>query len=265
MRGIEYIEIRGADLNVIGIIDTATSVIWHSVFFGVGDFEIYTALTPEAFALLQEERYITRPNNDEVGIIEHIHIANDIENGYMITASGRFAKSILDRRLIYKLSGNTNTPTILKGNVEVAVREVIKNNAIACAFDSKRNMPILELGQLANIPQIIVDENGKAAEKQVSYQNLLEYTDGVLEEYGIASKCVLANEKLQYFIFSGTDRSVDNTDGNMPIIFSKENDNLLTSEYTNDISTEKLNNCTKHAVLEQSYKKSENKTYSSQN
>lgn len=231
---IEYVEIRGHDTNIIGIIDTAQSIIWHSVYFGVGDFEIYAPATPDIIILLTTGAYVTRPDNEEVGIIENINIANDIENGAMIAASGRFVKSILNRRLIYKLSGHTNTPTILRGNVETEIREVVKNNAIACAFDSNRNIELLELGDVANIPLRIVDANGNAAQKQVSYENLLSYTDGVLEEYGIAATCILNGGKFKYTIYRGADRSKDNTDGNIPIVFSQEFDNLTQSEYTHD-------------------------------
>lgn len=236
---IEYVEIRGSDTKTIGILDTAQSIIWHSVYFGVGDFEIYITATPENVMLLLTGVYVTRPDNHEIGIIENIHIANNQQDGAMITASGRFVKSILDRRLIYQLSGNTNTPTILRGNVETAVREVVKNNAIACAFDSKRNFKLLALGDVANIPLKIISVSGETAQKQVSYENLLTYTDGVLEEYGIAATCYLNGGKFKYIIFQGVDRSKDNTDGNMPIIFSQEFDNLTNSEYTHDTTQEK--------------------------
>lgn len=237
---IEYVEIRGNDTNIIGIIDTASSVIWHTVWFGVGDFEITALATPAIITLLQAGRYVTRPNDTEtVGIIEKLYIPDNIEDGATVTASGRFYKSVLDRRIIYNLSGNSNKATILRGNVETATREVVKNNAIDCPFDSKRNITGLALGALSNIPLQIVDNNGNAAEKQVSYENLLTYTDGVLEEYGLSAKCPLQNGLFLYTVYSGIDRSVDNTAGNIPVIFSKEFDNLTSSEYTYDISTEK--------------------------
>ena len=50
---IEYVEIRGSNLEVIGIVDTAKSIIWHSKFFSVGNFEIYVQASPEIIALLQ--------------------------------------------------------------------------------------------------------------------------------------------------------------------------------------------------------------------
>ena len=170
---IEYIEVRDSTKKIIGIIDIAKAIIWHSVFFGVGDFEIYATATPEIVSLLRAGWYVSRPDNDDVGIIEKLYLSENIEEGAIITASGRFVKSILDRRIIYNLTGNSNKATILRGNVENAVRTVVKNNAIACPFDSKRNFSDLALGALSNIPLRIVDINGNAAEKQVSYENLL--------------------------------------------------------------------------------------------
>lgn len=238
---IEYVEIRGSDLATVGIIDTAKSIIWHSKYFGVGDFEIYVQATTENVALLQAGNFVTRPDDLEVGIIEEISIAANEQDGIMITASGRFAKSLLDRRLIYKLSGKSNTPTILRGNVETEVRRVVAENAIDCPFDSRRNIPLLALGDVAGLPQIIVNENGAAAQKQVSYGNLLEYTDALLQEYGLASTVILDEEagKLLYVIYAGVDRSVDNAAGNDPIVFSKDFDNLTSSSYQYNAAAEK--------------------------
>lgn len=236
---IEYVEIRGADTEIIGIIDVARSIIWHSVYFGVGDFEIYAQATPAIIDLLRVGRYVTRTDNEEVGIIESINVATNEEDGIMIIASGRFAKSMLDRRIIYNLTGASNAATILYGNVETEVRKVVKDNAISCAFDSKRNIQLLELGDLSNIPQNIVDGSGNKTRKQVSYENLLTYTDGVLEEYGMAATCKLSGGKFQYRIYRGNDRSADNTSGNMPIVFSQEYDNLTASEYLYNATTEK--------------------------
>lgn len=238
---IEYVEIRDTNTDLIGIIDTAQSVIWHSVYYGVGDFEIHVRASQDVVELLQVDNFVTRPDDLEVGIIESVTIADDPQNGTMVTAAGRFAKSLLDRRLIYKLSGTVNTPTILRGNVEAEVRRVVKENAISCPFDSSRDIPLLTLGALAGIQQVIIDDNGNAAQKQVSYENLLEYTDTLLQEYGLGSTVILDADarQLQYVIYAGTDRSVDNVEGLEPIIFSKEFDNLTGSNYQYNTTTEK--------------------------
>ena len=232
---ISILEIRNADRVTVGIIDTAKSVIWHSRYYGTGDFEIYMQATANAVELLQVGNYVTRPNNDEIGIIEAITFNFSIQDGYMITAVGRFAKSILDRRIIYKLSETVNTPTIISGNVEIAVRRLVLDNAIDCT-DTRRNISILGLAALNNLTPVIVDENGNPSQKQVSYDNLLEYTEKVLQEYGLSAKVILndSNKKLLYSVFAGTDRSTDNTDNNEPIVFSVDYDNLNSSNYEYD-------------------------------
>lgn len=238
---IEYIEILDTNKMPIGIIDTAKSIIWHNVYFGVGDFEIYCEATENHLLLLQIGNYVTRNDTKDVGIIESINVTFSLQDGYMIVASGRFAKSILDRRLIYKLSGNTNTPTILSGKVEVAARQLVLDNAINCSFNTRRNISNFALGQLKNFTPIIVDENGNPAEKQVSYQNLLEYTDALLQEYGLAAKVTIneSNKNFLYTVYTGTDRSTDNTGGYDPIVFSIEYDNLNSSDYLYNTQPEK--------------------------
>ena len=238
---IEYVEIRNENTELLGIVDTAQSIIWHSVYFGVGDFEIYVQATPDTLRLLQAGNLVTRPDDLEVGIIEKISIAHNPQDGRMIAATGRFAKSLLERRLIYNLSGTVNTPAILSGNVEEEVRRIVAENAISCPFDSRRNIPQLALGELANIPLRIVDSDGNDTQKQVSSQNLLQFTDELLQEYGLGSTVILdsENKKLLYVIYAGVDHSWDNDAGNAPIMFSKEFDNMTSSSYEYDATTEK--------------------------
>lgn len=238
---IDYVEIRDKSTALLGIVDTAKSIIWRSVYFGVGDFEIYVQASPEIVALLQEDNLVMRPDDNEVAIIESINISDDPQDGRMVTAAGRMAKCLLERRLIYNLSGTVNTPTILRGNVESAVRKLVEENAIACPFDSRRNIPQLMLGDWWDDQQIIVDENGQPAQKQVSCENLLTYTDALLQEYGLGSLVYLDEDagKLAYAIYAGFDRSWDNEEGAEPVIFSKDFDNMTSSNYAYDTTTEK--------------------------
>lgn len=230
---IEYVEVRSASTReIIGIIDNSKSIIWHDVYYGVGDFEIYAPCTQENIDALAVGNYITRYNIRNVGIIEKIEVTYNPQDGRMIVAAGRFAKSILDRRLIFKLSGHSASPTFLSGNVESAARSLVADNAISCAFDTGRNMPELVLGASAGITKKIIDNDGYSADKQVTYKELLSYSDGLLEEYELGAYCMLDNNlKLAYTVFEGADRSVDNTAGNQPVVFSQDFDNLLSSEY----------------------------------
>ena len=233
---LEYLEIRNAaSREMIGIVDTANSIIWHRQYYGVGDFEIYAPCTAENVNMLLPGNYVTRYDCKEIGIIEAVNPTYSPQDGRMIVAKGRFAKSILDRRIIYNLSGYSVSPTILRGTVEDAARTLVSQNAISCAFDAGRNIPVLVLGNKAGLTQKIVDETGAAAQKQVTHDNLLEYTDSLLEEYGMGAYCVLDDSlNLAYTVFAGADRSIGNSAGNEPVIFSQDFDNLLSSEYAYD-------------------------------
>lgn len=233
---IDVLEIRNPDFEIIGIIDTALSVIWHSAYFGVGDIEIYAQATDRHMNLLQPGNYVTRPADDQIALIEAIEDRFAPADGYTVASTGRLAKSVLDRRVVYSLSGTANSPYILKNKVETAVRALVRDNAISCPFDSRRNIAELQLGTLKGYNQRIVDENGDPAQKQVAHDNLLTYSDQVLKEYGLGSHVLFDRDarKLNYEVYSGADRSVGNDQGNEPVVFSIEYENLTSEDYTYD-------------------------------
>lgn len=232
---IDFLEIRDTSRRVVGIVDNFKSVIWNIEYFGIGDFEIYAPFTPENWQLLRAGYYVTRQNERNIGVIEHVNTEYSAQDGRMITATGRFCKSLLTRRIIYSLSGNSVTPVVSRGNVEAAARALVQNNMIA-AKDSARNVSFLELGALAGLSAVIVDADGDAAQKQTSYSNLQEYTDEILHEYGAAAYVGIDRQtlQLQYNVYAGADRSKDNAAGNIPLVFSQDFDNMLTSNYDYD-------------------------------
>ena len=242
MSALEYVEIRsGSTRELLGLIDNAKSILWSPSYYGAGYVEIYAPCSSSVVGILTEGNLITRADEPNVGIIERVQIVYNSIEGRMILATGRFLKSILDRRVIYKMSGNSVSATVLRGNVEDAARKLVSENAISCAFDSDRNITDLELGESSGTTETIIDSNASSAEKQVTYKGLLEYTDALLEEYGLGARISLSSaRKMQYIVYKGVDRSVDNTDGNEPVIFSQDFDNLVSSDYS--YSTELLKN-----------------------
>lgn len=235
---IEYVEIRSAATReLIGVLDDAKSIIWHTVYYGVGDFEVYAPATAKNVALLSEGNYVTRYDAPDVGIIERFNAVYNAQDGRMIIAKGRFSKSILDRRIIYKRSGYSVSPTVLYGNVEAAARSLVDENAISCPFDPGRNIEELALGASSATDESIVDETGAMVQKQVTFDNLLTYTDALLQEYELGARCSL-NSALQiaYAVYKGVDRSVGNASGNEPVIFSQDFDNLTASDYLYDMT-----------------------------
>lgn len=237
---IEYIEVRDANTyEILGAVDTALSIIWRSTYYGTGDFEIYLPCTWQSLELLQVGNYVTRTDKKEAGIIERLEITFTQEEGRMIVASGRMLKSILDRRVIFNKGSSAFKnyyPSTLKGNVETAVRGLITEQLTKNAY---RNLPVTFADHSGSTKTILTEE-GSAGERQVSYENLLEYSDAILQEYEMSAYIGISDDlKMVYAIREGIDRSMDNSQGNEPVIFSQDYDSLITSEYVIDESTQK--------------------------
>lgn len=234
---IEYLEVRNSNREIIGILDDFQSIIWETNYYSTGAFEVYLQAVPQYINVLQIGNYVTRPDDENIGIIENINVEYSEEFGKMIAASGRFAKSILDRRIIYNASGNTTgklsiSPVISSGLVETAVRKLVTDHIISSP-QTARNISFITLGELQGITKKIVDESGKNTQVQTSFGNLLEYTDEMLHSYELGAKMVFDRETLQlkYTVYEGKDRSRNNTQNNLPIIMSQEYDNFFSSKY----------------------------------
>ena len=234
---IEYLEVRNSNREIIGILDDFQSVIWETSYYSTGAFEVYLQAAPQYINMLQTGNYVTRPDDENIGIIENINVEYSEEFGKMIAASGRFAKSLLDRRIIYNTSGNITgklsiSPVISSGLVETAVRKLVTDHIISSP-QTARNISFITLGELQGITKKIVDESGKNTQVQTSFGNLLEYTDEMLHSYELGAKMVFDRETLQlkYTVYEGKDRSRNNTQNNLPIIMSQEYDNFFSSKY----------------------------------
>lgn len=234
---IEYVEIRNANRELIGIVDDAESIIWESAYYGTGRFEVYVRVTAQTLAMLVAGNYVTRPDDVHIGVIENLNVSWTPQSGRMIIASGRFAKSLLDRRLVYKYKNYSVTPTVSSGLVEVAVRKLVNDNIINSG-DAARDVPFIQLGALRDIQKRILGESGEAGRVQTSFDGLLEHTDSLLQEYSLGAYMSFDRntKNLLYNVFEGKDRTFGNAAGNEPIIFSQDYDNLLSSDYTYQIS-----------------------------
>lgn len=232
---IEYVQIiNPTTRQLVAIVDSFKSVIWKSVYYGVGQFEIYAPATEKNLLYLRSGYFVTVPNNINCGIIDTVQITNSEQDGKMIVASGSFAKKILSQRIIYRfVSTYSVTAATLSGNVAEACWKLINDNCGTSA-PSYRRFSSFGRGAVNNLPATIVDDNGAAATKQVTYDNLLDYTDALLQEYDYGAYVWLDmfSGDLLYVMYAGADRSVDNKDGNDALIFSTEFDNLLSSEYS---------------------------------
>ena len=266
---IDYVEVYAlgeGGLALQGVVDDFVSVIWKNEYYGAGEFEVYAPATAANLALLKGGRYLLRPDagDREVAIIERVEVTWSPDEGRMITASGRMAKSVLDRRIIYDPIFDTGeggdgyvwhfSGWKFTGKVDQAAKLLVRYNAslprnnYPMYLKGNRQIPVLwfkmtEDGQSTEdaVISVSTDEGEEDAEKQVTYKNLLDYTDGLLKEYGLGAYLWLDREqmRLRYAVFKGKARSFSSHPDGEPIVFSQGMDNLRSTEYVYDESAKR--------------------------
>lgn len=222
---IEYAEIYDSTtFKLLGVVDVFKSFIWHTCYYSTGDFEIYCQETESNVNLLKMGRWITIPNDDNVAIIESIQTTYTAQDGRMLVVTGRMATSVLERRIIYKRYGTSYivNPTIINGNVQKAIAQLIDESFIN-PIDSQRKWESLITEIASSSDAVLTNDDGIPAQRQVTYDNLLEYVEKLLQEYSLGARAIIKDYKICYQQYVGK---------NVPIIFSTEFDNLVSSEYT---------------------------------
>ena len=144
-------------LQKIGLLDDFVSVVWNNRFLTSGDFEFIVKLTKRNIDLIKRNRFVTRKNLDEIGIIEEVTISDD--NGTkQIKATGRMAQSLLNRRIVWD-------STLLNGLTLPQLRALIDNNLINPS-DVKRQIPAQYTEVLKVGNEIIKDDIYESAKLQ---------------------------------------------------------------------------------------------------
>lgn len=206
--------------DVIGIVDENESIIWTPRYFETGDFELYVRANEKLLSLLQVDNYVTKSDSDMVGVIERIELISDPENGDYIVASGRCAKSLLDRRIVWN-------QTTIDDTVENGMRKILTENVISPSIAHRK------------IENFILGESRGYTERistQYTGDNVLDVVVNLCKQHGYGFKVILNDENnFEFVLYRGTDRSYDQT-SNPFVVFSPEFENIVSSTYVHDKS-----------------------------
>ena len=208
---ISYVEVRDK-YSRLPFAPIEPSECWFELkFHGVGEFEVYTKATKTARDALVNGNYITLPNKPFIWVIETVQPQFDASRGcYMISARGRQAKAILGKRII-------NRQTTLSRDLTHAVFYLIRTHAGEGAIAARK------IEGLAEFTSAVVRN---ITQTQVSYANLLDYTEELLQAHGVGADLKITDAAtFSYNLYEGVDRSDT-------VIFSQTYENLLSSSYT---------------------------------
>lgn len=215
------IYVLDTSFNVISVIDEYISIIWTRRYFTYGDFELYLSAKKSNLEVLKAGHYLVRDKDihgDElhnVMIISKRETKTDIENGDNMIVSGFCLKSILKRRIVAN-------QTTLRGSVENCIIQLVVENIINPS-DAARKIDNFELGTNKI-------SNSYPLKKQITGDNLSEAIPEICKTYGYGYDIFIKNGKFVFYLYEGADRSYDQTE-NPYIIFSTEFDNLISSDY----------------------------------
>lgn len=216
------IKILNKQLIPEAVIDTYMSIIWTDRYNMCGDFEVSVPANAYYLSVFHIGDYIICDKSEHVMIIEKIQIKSEPEAGDTMIISGRSVESILDRRIIW---GQVN----FHGNVEEVIFKML-NICLGGEASDERKIPIIAY-KTANDTYI----SSLRVDLQCTGDGLYETISKITKSLNLGFKMVLENNTLVFSLYNGLDHS-ENQLVNPYIIFSPNFDNMLNSNFMEDVS-----------------------------
>ena len=201
------VRIYNPELELQGVIDEFSSLIWIRRYQTPGEFELRTPYAAESKNLLIQENIVQKFDGEEVveaGVIENLQMNKD-----QIVVKGRFLESYLERRLIKETQYYT-------GNAEDSLRRIVSNMV---------PIPLLTLGADRGLSERL--------EFQATYKTVLSIVQKVCKgtTLGFRIRPDFSSRNLYFEVYKGVDRT---SSAAAKVIFSEKYDNLLNEVYTYD-------------------------------
>jgi len=227
------ITVFDTDRDVVGVIDSAVSLIWTERLRTPGDFELVLTPTQENIDLMTLDNYISIPESDDWMIVESVSIRTDAEEGDTLIVSGRSLLSLWDRRQQYQNGGWGCGGTIPGCSIN-AVLSFMQLYGFGSA-DADREVTYMKVDYSSD-PRLTDDaayyiEWSQDFRKGSEDRNILDTIVTMAEAYGVGITMYpdLDTGDLYIHPFLGQDRTTAQVD-NPVVIFSPELGNLVNSE-----------------------------------
>lgn len=216
----------------IGMIKEYTFLQYIDVFNDIGSFSLTLPFSEESLAFLTEGNYIWF-EEDVVGIVKYIE--NNKDETTTVSIKGPLCKKLLDYRVI------KSTQTYQGTHSEIA-RQII-NDAFIDVEEKRRMEYIIFSDDEKYNPvsaSVFYQTTGKSA--FISLQQLLapvDYDCVLIPSFTNYDATLNIEANISSFIVGvvkPVDRTLNNSEGNTPVVFSTELDNLTKILYKKDSS-----------------------------
>ena len=223
-------------LTQVGLISEYESFIIERSHFSIGQFTLTVPETAVDADKLEDGRIITLGQSDcRAGIVRSIE-ANESRDEKIITIQGYMLKGLTRLRIIVPPT-LTEDPEALgwdrtSGTAEEVYRHYIEKH-ITNPTDANRKIPLVVLDDLADPPRGI--ETPWQCQHDETLPDVLEEI-GEWTDVGWDIRLDITNKKMVFVVIPGRDKTLDNTEGNSPVLFAYEMDNITVSRYLEDKS-----------------------------
>jgi hypothetical protein len=200
----------------VAVIDVFKSLIWTKRYYTFGDFELYIPADSIVLQYIKPDYYLQRKDDDAVMIIEKLRIATDAENGDYFIVSGRSLESILLRRVFAQQFILNNTGS-LSDAVSAMLTECTTDRGTFLRPQGYRSLPIT------------VEQNTISGQMDIQFtgQTLLDAIISICKPKDVGIKVTLSGQSMILSMYHGEE---------VPVTFSPDFDNLISSEYSFDTS-----------------------------
>ena len=204
------IYILNQNRQLSGVVESFEYFSWTRKYYACGTFELKAIATSDNISLLEIGNYIWKSDDEEAAIIEYSELSMD--DAEFITVKGRFATSLLSRRIIWGTE-------VLSGNISDCVAQLL-NNHIISPTDTDRTIDFISYAN---------DSLTDTVNTQVSYENLMSEITALCETADVGIKTVLniSNGTFTVKLYKGSSSQA---------VFSREYENLISQTYTQNSS-----------------------------
>lgn len=209
--------------NLLGIIDSYSSLIWSREYYNIGTFELHTVVNEHHLTLLQKENILVKETSlEEAMYIDSIYMSH--ESSESMKVKGFSIDNFLEDRISWGTRHFGGTP-------EGVIRAYVGEN---CVTPEKvaRKIPNLIMGGWSNPP---IEGN---VEEIYTDAKLAELVKELANKYDVGWRIKFDrdNKKFVFEVYRGTDWSVEQT-VNPVKTFSSEYENIFNQTYSDSDTT----------------------------
>lgn len=202
-----------------------TSLMWADSYNGYDNFELWAPLDDDNAELIKKGNVLW-VGGETAAVIEIVKQTVDDKGTKTFNAKGRTLEVFLTDRIVYGT-------VIGKGNASTIMYNIVNAN---CVNPSDINR---------KLKWLILADDTQSGKDIAQYQKTGGSVYDALVELATESDLGFSvifdpyNKQLVFEVRQGIDRTEDNSDGNDPVVFGTELEDILSSEYYSSIQDEK--------------------------